>query len=329
MSDGAIELKREGIKIAYRRFLSDSAAGFIVILLLLYVLPSPTKGQYERLFFNFLLFLISTPLGLAINALSYRVGETIVHYCEKRFVKRKIREESFLKDASQHEFLFHKCNNFFKLSEPKTDWIDVTRRILRILEIYYPDRYESHNHEIGAEVFFRNLAFIIFIIFCFGIWQCFANSPSASIFYRLGVLIFDFNTTYPAIRLTICASICAVINVAICRINWWITICTVIWLIIGAAIWLTTCPPIYPAIWLTIGLFIVLIGLFLWIASYLSYYYHLAMLCEAYNLCLEKPKSDSNTDQIIEYLIDISKKARRETESLTKIQLVPQKQEVV
>ena len=219
---------------------------------------------------------------------------------------------------------FNECKEFFKL--PETDWIEVTRRILKMLEIYYPDRYEAHNHEIGVEVFSRNLAFIIF---CFGIWQCFSNGPSDSIFYQLGHLIFDFNATYPAAWLTICAGIGAVINVAIWRINWWVTICTVIWLIIGAAIWLTTCPSTtYPAIWLTIGLFIFLIGLFLWIASYISYYYHLAMLCEAYNLCLEKPKlekpkSDSNTDQIIEYLIYISKKARRSTESFTKIQLVP------
>ena len=85
MSDGAIELKREGIKIAYRRFLSDSAAGFIVILLLLYALRSSIASianccEMMQLFLYFLLFLISTPLGLAINAVSYRVGETIVHY---------------------------------------------------------------------------------------------------------------------------------------------------------------------------------------------------------------------------------------------------------
>jgi len=80
-----VELSRSGIKISYLRFLSDSAAGQIVILIALAAYYFPVLGGPLRHFHSgdvstevkvlvaVLLLLLSSPLGLAINATSWFV----------------------------------------------------------------------------------------------------------------------------------------------------------------------------------------------------------------------------------------------------------------
>ena len=262
MSESAIEMKRGGIKIGYRRFLSDSAAGFIVILLFLYAFRSDIEPRCDttQAFLYFLLFLISTPLGLAINAVSYRFLERFAHCIEKCYVKRKIRKEWFcLKTGAEHEFLFRNCKNFFNLSE--TNWIEVSRHILKIMAIYHPDRYEAHDHEVGVQVFFRNLAFITLCLSGVAIWHCVWFSFSNSLFYKSGSFLVPWGN-------------------------------------IGIGI-------------ISVIAFILSITLFLIICSYLSYYYHLAMICEAYNLCFGKIAQSENIDAKITCLVKISEREAR------------------
>lgn len=87
---GDINISKDGIQIPYRRFLSDSAAGFVFLLLLVvhYYIPlfgqkslrelmcfpaqgSTPIGSEVKVFVVVLLFLLATPLGFAINAISW------------------------------------------------------------------------------------------------------------------------------------------------------------------------------------------------------------------------------------------------------------------
>jgi hypothetical protein len=81
------EVTREGIKLSYVRFLSDSAAGYILLLLIgvafslrlpmpfvgtswLKVIPAHLNTE-DKIFLFFISFLIATPLGLTLNGISW------------------------------------------------------------------------------------------------------------------------------------------------------------------------------------------------------------------------------------------------------------------
>ncbi|MBW1616076.1 MAG: hypothetical protein JRJ49_05995 [Deltaproteobacteria bacterium] len=83
MSANNIEFSKQGIKFSYNRFLSDSASGFILIIIAIitYYHAGITNNLYQnsghffsneiKTFLCLLLFMISTPLGLMINGLSW------------------------------------------------------------------------------------------------------------------------------------------------------------------------------------------------------------------------------------------------------------------
>jgi hypothetical protein len=83
-------ISKDGLQIPYRRFLSDSAAGFVFLLLLVvhYYVPLVAQkslrelirfpaqgpapiGSEVKVFVVVLLFLLATPLGFAINGISW------------------------------------------------------------------------------------------------------------------------------------------------------------------------------------------------------------------------------------------------------------------
>lgn len=81
------EVTKEGIKLSYVRFLSDSAAGYILLLLVgiafslrlpmpfvgttwLKVIPAHLNPE-DKVFLFFISFLIATPLGLTLNGISW------------------------------------------------------------------------------------------------------------------------------------------------------------------------------------------------------------------------------------------------------------------
>jgi hypothetical protein len=92
-----VALTKDSIQMPYRRFLSDSAAGFVLLLLIAaaYYLPifekpgrqifPVTLGPETKVFCLVLAFLLATPLGFAVNAFSWllltQVVSTIEHTC--------------------------------------------------------------------------------------------------------------------------------------------------------------------------------------------------------------------------------------------------------
>lgn len=80
-----IEVNKEGIKISYIRYLSDSGPGFIMLLTILavYILDPYANNVFYNLkqnlklcdeikiFIGVLAFLIATPLGLLLDAIAW------------------------------------------------------------------------------------------------------------------------------------------------------------------------------------------------------------------------------------------------------------------
>jgi hypothetical protein len=80
-----IEISKNGLKLSYQRYLADSAAGFLVIILVLLAISNKvqipffdhsleslaTLSKDTKIFIFLLLFLLATPIGLTINGLSW------------------------------------------------------------------------------------------------------------------------------------------------------------------------------------------------------------------------------------------------------------------
>jgi hypothetical protein len=110
MDDGKIDVSESGIVISYRRFLSDSASGFIFItcLIIIYypsiLYPDTGLEDHARDALYVLLFLISTPIGLAINAVSYFSLDALVHYFERRIFINSLFNKNWLINLADEKF---------------------------------------------------------------------------------------------------------------------------------------------------------------------------------------------------------------------------------
>jgi hypothetical protein len=102
--------------------------------------------------------------------------------------------------------------NIYAYNEPFDigNWIGFTNCIIRMMDIYYYNQYENHNHELAAHVFLRNLAFIsISVLFIDAILYIFnkikpANYPTlisthdwaVFLMVLISIVIFLFYSAY-------------------------------------------------------------------------------------------------------------------------------------
>jgi len=110
-----IHISREGIRIPYRRLLSDSAAGFVFFLLLYasYRVPLFTReslhqtltaltpeafviGNETKVFILVAAVLLATPIGFAINAFSWALLGQVVSEIEGVCAARNARGATFM-----------------------------------------------------------------------------------------------------------------------------------------------------------------------------------------------------------------------------------------
>lgn len=175
MSEQNIEFSKEGIKISYLRFLSDSAAGQIAILIvvLAYYFPlfgRPLQKALEqgrgsavptevKVLIVVLLFLLSTPLGLAVNAASWfalgwlQVWLQGLWFGWSKFPFRHVHREFNTALTSTH----------FKLS--RDNWYERSQLIKHALNVFHPYIAGSLEHVRGIRTLFRNISFLSTIIF--------------------------------------------------------------------------------------------------------------------------------------------------------------------
>lgn len=146
-------------------------------------------------------FLISTPLGLALNAVSYLLLDGAVHWFEKIiFLKalfykndnNKMKSKvctyaaNLIKTTAVDEFLWNMCrkkrcrdmfckdgcresdkiysDKIYKVEENPKNFMEFTDCIAAMMQNNQRKRYEMlHGYEVGVHIFFRNLALISLI----------------------------------------------------------------------------------------------------------------------------------------------------------------------
>lgn len=160
MDETKIELSEKGITFPYRRYLSDSASGFVLILLFsIFVEKFPSIQNFldkdfpseVRVFILVLLFLLSTPIGVMINVISWMIFETPQKAIEKFFLNRGFRE-------FKKEYMFSESMN--NLGITKDNWFEkirVTEAKLANKHSIFIDKIESLR---GIAILVRNLSLI-------------------------------------------------------------------------------------------------------------------------------------------------------------------------
>lgn len=174
-----IELSKDGLKFSYRRFLSDSAGGYIIVLVILLsfykAYPilginlqdfAPLTSKEVKIFILALLFFLATPLGLIINAISFFLlgGWTIKleNYClDKNYCFLKSIKISTIMDNWKDRF-----------GISSNDWYSYSKTIEALLIQSHPEIVFRYDHVKGLERLSRSLSFILFFLTVNSIINC-------------------------------------------------------------------------------------------------------------------------------------------------------------
>lgn len=175
---GTFELTKDGLKLPYLRFLSDSAAGFVLILTLVVAYHDTAlrgmlknSGAFEgmvsasysnamKIVILILVVALTIPLGLAINAISWFILGPFI-YALQSFCYRK--SESIFKTI-RTEYMMKECEKFFNVKPDAPDiWYKKVQVIKRILFMRNPELMDAIEHVRGIRTFFRNLSFLTFV----------------------------------------------------------------------------------------------------------------------------------------------------------------------
>ncbi|HEX8844315.1 MAG TPA: hypothetical protein VF791_06710 [Pyrinomonadaceae bacterium] len=196
MPNQNIELSKEGIKISYLRFLSDSAAGQIVILVSLAAYYFPIFGTSLRetypadfstevkILVIILLVLVSSPLGLSINATSWYTLSWLQIKLQRFWFERKFLFKIELFKTIHEEFQIERSKDYFHLS--KENWYARSQLIKETLHIYHPNIPASLEHIRGIRTLFRNISFLSLVFFILSLLIRWHNSTlSSPIFFIL------------------------------------------------------------------------------------------------------------------------------------------------
>ena len=158
------EISSTGIKFSFRRFLSDTAIGLVILFLFINDILKINFGQKE-IFYYILLFIITTPLGLLINISSW-ITLGFFQYYLSRYFFLKVDEKSILRFflyATFKVFNIVELKKIFKLN--KDNYFLVITTIERYLKIYYPEKISYYEDLIGMRIFYRNVALVGLIYF--------------------------------------------------------------------------------------------------------------------------------------------------------------------
>jgi hypothetical protein len=203
MSQENFEVTREGIKLPYARFLSDSAGGYtlFIILLAAFLTNVPLPGPFATttirdalsftpaditteiaVLLGIFLLLIGTPYGLALNATTWFVlGWLDVVFVNYWFHHRNNGWMAYLTYGTYHSFFLKKLYESFLFFRPPSQTIkpqdkEVTQQdsvsfyekaafLGKLLQNTFPEVYEPRIGFLsGIQIFTRNLSFLSILI---------------------------------------------------------------------------------------------------------------------------------------------------------------------
>ncbi|MCI5147208.1 MAG: hypothetical protein D3923_17200 [Candidatus Electrothrix sp. AR3] len=202
-----IEISKNGLKLSYQRYMADSAAGFVVILALIFLvsrgIPLPVVGDSLQslrtlsgpapLFILLIVFLLATPIGLLINGLGWFLfGWCRIYLAGFWFNLPKKWYNPFF--PTQELFHEDKLLDFFGIGKT-----DKSNRIYKVSESheYYLAIFFWKNikldHVTGLRKLTRNLACLslMSIIFCLHMTFWYPES-----IYRTPVMFEVFSTLF-------------------------------------------------------------------------------------------------------------------------------------
>lgn len=180
MAAPEIEISKDGLKLSYQRYLADSAAGFVVILGVLFAVskgyPLPLfshslesllkLSDTIQLFVFLLLFFLATPIGLFINGLSwFSVGWCRIYLIKFWFkLPDKWYNPLFPTKKALH---YDKLAEFFRINEQyDSDGKSVYELSAlhgKFIDLFFQDRFRIEHHvATGLARFIRNMALISF-----------------------------------------------------------------------------------------------------------------------------------------------------------------------
>jgi hypothetical protein len=174
MADSCIELSKDGIKFPYRRYLSDSTPGFILILLLIGAhynnklvflsefLPKSAMSEV-KIFVLLLLFLLATPVGVIINVIGWSFLEVPQKWLEKILYKKGILK------LFKKEYDLEGCKKRFGINDD--NWFEKIRTLETALVKDFPDKSDGIEALRGITILLRNLSLMsaitcIYYMFC-------------------------------------------------------------------------------------------------------------------------------------------------------------------
>jgi hypothetical protein len=191
-----VELSRSGIKISYLRFLSDSAAGQIVILIAIAAYYFPLLGiplqRFQttaisteiKVLIAVLLVILSSPLGLAMNATSWFLLSWLQVSLQRFWFSEPRILRSLPFKYIREEFQIDSTKAYFELSPE--NWYGRTQLIKQTFHVYRPAVINSLDHVRGIRTLFRNIAFLALVLF---LWSVFFGKQYSSCYWFAALFI--------------------------------------------------------------------------------------------------------------------------------------------
>ena len=171
---GNIEISKEGVKLSYKRFLSDSTPGYALLLLVLLAywagLPFPLEeqelrplGSEAKVLVFVLLFLVATPVGILLNSLSWFLFGGL----QIRMAIRLLRlGEKFPLWASRRMFAVETIHPAFPKDDEEQSWWRAYEHVSLLQELisaHHPALAADFEHVEGLRRMARALSLVMLV----------------------------------------------------------------------------------------------------------------------------------------------------------------------
>lgn len=213
-----IQVSKDGLKLSYQRYMADSAAGFVVILGVMFLvgrgIPLPVFGHsletfralsgHAPLFIFLIIFLLATPIGLLLNG----IGWFLLGWCKAPFIKFLFslpRRWYNILFSTKEAFYYTKLIEFFQIDEEQKinnrSIYEVSELHEDYLNIFFSESIRLE-HVAGLRRFTRSLACLSFFSIFFCLHMTFWYSDSIyqkPIMHEVLVTLLFLTTSFTAL----------------------------------------------------------------------------------------------------------------------------------